>query len=57
MDVLEHNPMTFFMSKIELLGSNNILSLTKGNLMKLFDWINATRTSKRFNIFNWVGSW
>ena len=49
--------MTFFMSKIELLRSNNILSLTKGNLMKLFDWINATRTSKRFNILNWVGSW
>ena len=56
MDVLEHNPVTFLMSKIELLRSNNILSLTKGNLMKLFDWINATRASKSFNIFDWVGS-
>ena len=45
------------MSKIELLRSNNILSLTKGNLMKLFDRINATRASKRFDILNWVGSW
>jgi hypothetical protein len=56
MDVLEHNPVTFLMSKIELLRSNNILSLTKGNLMKLFDWINATRASKSFNILDWVGS-
>jgi len=35
MHVLEHNPLTFFVSHIEELVGNNILTLSEGDLSEL----------------------
>ena len=57
MDILEHNPMAFFVGKVKFLGSDNVLSLTKSNLVQLLDWVNVVCLRKSLDIFDRVGSW
>jgi len=56
MHVLEHNPLSFFVSHIEELVGNNILTLSKGDLGKLFGGVESVVDSKSLNILNGVGS-
>jgi len=55
MNVLEHDPMAFFMTKIKLVECNNILTLSKRNLVKMLE-INTLTLGKFFYSGDWVGS-
>lgn len=56
MHVLEHNPLAFFVSHIEELVSNNILTLSKGNLSELLSGVESMLDSQSLHILNRVGS-
>ena len=57
MDILKHDPLTFFVCKIKFLWCHDILSLTKRNKMKLLDRVDSNRASKSFDILDRVSTW
>jgi hypothetical protein len=57
MDVLKHNPVTFFVTDIEPLMRNNILTLTQGNRMQHLCWIDSILPCQILDILYWIGSW
>lgn len=51
MNILEHDPMTIFMTLIIKFGHGKyILTLTKGDDMELFIWINTLLPGEGFDI-------
>jgi len=57
MHVLEHNPVAFLVADVELLVGNDVLTLTKGDLVKHLLGVEAQLLSKTFYISNGVGTW
>lgn len=56
MDVLEHDPLTIFVSHIEEIVSNNILSLSQRNLVKTFCGVFAEGYEKILYVSNGVST-
>jgi len=48
--------MTFFMSNIKFVQSNNILTLSKRNLMNMFK-INTLTLGEFLDSDDWISSW
>jgi hypothetical protein len=57
MDVLEHNPVAFLVADLKLVECDNILTLTQGDLMKVFVGVNSILSCQSFDVLDWVGSW
>ena len=57
MDVLQHDPVAFLVGKIELLVGDNVLSLTKRNLVELLVGVHSLMACKSLDILDGVGSW
>ena len=57
MDVLEHNPVSLLVSKVKFSVGDDILSLTKSDLMKVLDWIHLLLDTESLHIQNWISSW
>jgi uncharacterized membrane protein YuzA (DUF378 family) len=56
MHILEHDPVTFLMADVELLVGNNVLTLTKCDLVKHLLGVKAQLLSQRFYISDGVGA-
>ena len=57
MNVLEHDPVSLFVTDLKLVHGNDILSLTEGNGVKTLVDINSILLGKLLDILNWIGSW
>lgn len=49
--------MSFLVSEVKFGVCNNILTLTKSDLMKVLDWIHLLLDAEFLDILNWIGSW
>jgi hypothetical protein len=57
MDILEHDPVTVFVTNVELGHGDNILTLSQSDLMEHFSWIISLGSSKLFYSLDWVSTW
>ena len=54
MNVLKHDPMSFFMSHFKKTHSFDILSLTQGDTVEVLAWFKSTRFTDLFCISDGV---
>lgn len=54
MHVLKHNPVTFLVGSVEVVVSNDVLSLTQGNSLQMLLRVQFFAEAKSFDILNRV---
>jgi hypothetical protein len=56
LNVLQEDPVTFFVSQLKLVEGNNILTITKGHRVEVLDGINVVLAAKVLHINDWVST-
>jgi len=56
MHVLQHNPLSFFMSHVKECVGDNVLTLSQSDLVKLLGGVHSVLSGKVFDILDGVGT-